>query len=140
MCDALSRNVPKLPKTLEMILANCLTHGRRQFADVVDHFPDECRHVIETLGAVYRNDEIARDQAMSPAQRLAFHQAHSRPLLDPLHTWLLEQRDHNKVEPNSGLGQAIAYLLRHWQKLTVFLRVAGAPLDNNAPCVRVVVA
>lgn len=131
MCDALSRNVPKLPKTLEMILANCLTHGRRQFADVVDHFPDECRHVIETLGAVYRNDEIARDQAMSPAQRLAFHQAQSRPLLDPLHTWLLEQRDQKKVEPNSGLGQAIAYLLRHWQKLTVFLRVAGAPLDNN---------
>lgn len=25
----------------------------------------------------------------------------------------------------------IAYLLRHWEKLTLFLRVAGAPLDNN---------
>lgn len=131
MCDALSRNVPKLPKTLEMILANCLTHGRRPFVDVLDHFPDECRHVIETLGAVYRNDEIARDQAMSPAERLAFHQAQSRPLMGGLHTWLCEQRDQKKVEPNAGLGQAIAYVLRHWQKLTVFLRVAGAPLDNN---------
>jgi transposase len=36
-----------------------------------------------------------------------------------------------RVEPNSGLGKAISYLLRHWDKLTLFLRVAGAPLDNN---------
>ncbi len=36
-----------------------------------------------------------------------------------------------RTEPNSGLGQAIGYLLRHWQPLTLFLRKAGAPLDNN---------
>ena len=36
-----------------------------------------------------------------------------------------------KSEPNSGLGQAISYLLRHWEKLTLFLREAGAPIDNN---------
>jgi len=131
MCDALSRNVPKLPKTLEMILANCLTHGRRQFVDVLAHFPEPCRTVIEILARVYRNDELAKKQAMNPEQRLAFHQAHSGPLMDELDTWFLEQRDQKKVEPNSGLGQAMAYMLRHWDKLTVFLRVAGAPLDNN---------
>jgi len=131
MCDALSRNVPKLPKTLEMILAHCLTHGRRQFVDVLDHFPDQCRYVIEILAKVYRNDEIARDEAMSPEDRLAFHQAKSGPLMDELHDWLIEQRDQKTVEPNSGLGQAIAYMLKHWLKLTVFLRVPGAPIDNN---------
>ena len=36
-----------------------------------------------------------------------------------------------KTEPNSGLGKAITYLLRHWKGLTAFLRHAGAPLDNN---------
>ena len=35
------------------------------------------------------------------------------------------------VEPNSGLGKAIGYRLKHWEKLTLFLRRAGAPLDNN---------
>jgi hypothetical protein len=35
------------------------------------------------------------------------------------------------VEPNSGLGQAINYRLNHWTALTLFLRQAGAPLDNN---------
>jgi hypothetical protein len=36
-----------------------------------------------------------------------------------------------RTEPNSGLGQAIGYLLRHWKPLTLFLRKAGSPLDNN---------
>jgi transposase len=35
------------------------------------------------------------------------------------------------VEPNSGLGGAISYLLNHWQRLTLFLRQVGAPIDNN---------
>jgi len=35
------------------------------------------------------------------------------------------------VEPNSGLGQAIAYMRIRWEPLTLFLRVPGAPLDNN---------
>lgn len=35
------------------------------------------------------------------------------------------------VEPNSSLGEAIAYLLNHWEPLTLFLREPGAPLDNN---------
>ena len=48
-----------------------------------------------------------------------------------LHQWLDAQLKENKVEPNSGLGKAIGYMLRHWQALTLFLREPGAPLDNN---------
>ena len=77
MCDALSRNVPRLAAGTEILLANCLAHGRRQFVDVAENFPAECRYVLEML------------------------------------------------------GQAISYLLRHWLPLTLFLRQAGAPLDNN---------
>ena len=43
----------------------------------------------------------------------------------------MEQFAQRKVEPNSGLGQAISYMRKHWQQLTLFLRKAGAPLDNN---------
>jgi hypothetical protein len=77
MCDALSRNAPRLPARVEILLANCLAHGRRQFVEVAENFPNECRFVLEML------------------------------------------------------GQAIRYLLRHWEPLTLFLRKAGAPLDNN---------
>ena len=128
MCDALARNVPAELKT---VLANCLAHGRRQFVDVAERFPEECRHVLESLSVVYRNDAIAREQNLSPEERLLFHQAESGPTMEKLRAWLARQFDERQVEPNSALGGAITYLLRHWEKLTLFLRVAGAPLDNN---------
>jgi hypothetical protein len=131
MCDALSRNVPKLPPGVEILLANCLAHGRRQFVEVAENFPNECRYVLEKLGQVYGRDAEAREQALTPEQRLQFHQQHSGPVMEQLHTWLEGQLAERKTEPNSGLGKAITYLLRHWRPLTAFLRVAGAPLDNN---------
>lgn len=128
MADALSRNVPKDLKT---ILANCMAHARRNYVDVTWCFPDQCRHVIEILGKVYKNDEIARTQNMSSQQRLQFHQQNSGPLMDDLHLWLVSQLEQKLVEPNSGLGKAIKYMLKHWKKLTLFLSVPGAPIDNN---------
>ena len=128
MCDALSRNVPKSFATL---LANCLTHGRRNFVEVTSSFPEECRLVLETLGEVYGYDDQARTLGLSPEQRLHFHQEHSGPVMEKLKVWCGAQFAERKVEPNSGLGKAISYLLNHWEELTLFLRVPGAPLDNN---------
>ena len=131
MCDALARNVPKLPAGVEILLANCLAHGRRQFVDVAENFPDECRFVLELLGQVYGHDLEARERGLTPDERLRLHQDRSRPVMDRLHSWLEAQFAERRTEPNSGLGKAIAYLLRHCHPLTLFLRKAGAPLDNN---------
>ena len=131
MSDALARNAPKLSEDVELLVANCLAHGRRQFVEVLTNFPEESRHVLELLGAVYRNDAVAREQKMSPEERLRFHQQHSRPVMDKLHGWMQSQLESRRTEPNSGLGKAIQYMLRHWKALTLFLRTAGAPLDNN---------
>lgn len=128
MCDALSRNMPKELKT---IVANCLAHARRQFVEVYDSFPEECGTVLEALKVVYRHDAVARRQGMSAEQRLQFHQAQSKPAMTNLYDWLHRQFDEKLIEPNSSLGGAINYMLNHWEKLTLFLRKAGAPLDNN---------
>jgi hypothetical protein len=130
MCDALSRNTPKL-EGVEPLQANCLAHGRRQFVEVAENFPEECRYVLETLRGVYHNDALARERELSPQDRLPFHQEHSRPLMNGLHEWMEAQFAEHKTEPNSGLGKAISYLLNHWPKLTLFLEQPGAPLDNN---------
>jgi transposase len=128
MCDALARN---LPKELEVIVANCLAHARRKFIDQVQNFPEPCRYVLETLREVYQNDALAKENRMSPDERLAFHQAKSAPLMAEFEKWMNEQIAERKVEPNSGLGKAISYMTNHFHKLTLFLRVPGAPLDNN---------
>ena len=51
--------------------------------------------------------------------------------MQALRDWLTRQLDEKRTEPNSALGGAIGYMLKHWDKLTLFLRQAGAPLDNN---------
>jgi transposase len=128
MCDALSRNTPE---ELLTILANCLTHARRNFVDVIWSFPEECRYVIEIVAEVYRHDKTAKEQNMSPHERLILHQQNSAPLMEKLKEWLHEQFDEKKVEPNSSMGKAISYMLKRWQALTLFLRAENAPLDNN---------
>ena len=128
MCDALSRNTPQELKT---IVANCLAHARRRFVEVYDHFPEQCRTVLEALKIVYRNDAVARRGGMTAEERLRFHQAQSKPAMANLSDWLHRQFDEKLVEPNSTLGGAVNYMLNHWEKLTLFLHKAGAPLDNN---------
>ena len=128
MCDALSHNTAG---EFDTIVANCLGHARRRYVDVVENFPEEVRHVLETLREVYKNDAIAKNGKMSPAERLRFHQRQSGPLMGRLKRWMNQQFEQKLVEPNSGLGEAIRYMKKHWKKLILFLRVPGAPLDNN---------
>jgi len=128
MCDGASRNTPE---ALATILANCNAHARRKFGEVEANFPEPCRYVLDVFHDVYRNDARARREQMTPDERLALHQAESAPLLVELKQWMRRQFDDHEVEPNSGLGEAMQYMLRHWEGLTLFLRVAGAPLDNN---------
>jgi transposase len=128
MCDALSRN---LPGELQTILAHCLAHARRRFVDAHDRFPEACRHLLESLAVVYRNDAVARERGLTPEARLRFHQEASGPTMRALRDWLERQLGEKRTEPNSALGGAIGYTLKHWEELTLFLRQAGAPLDNN---------
>jgi hypothetical protein len=128
MCDALSRNEPK---EFQTILCHCMAHARRHFVDVVENFPQECSKVIESLREVYRFEAIVKEQKLTDEQRLAFHQANSHPVMTELHQWMKDQLEQKRVEPNSGLGEAIRYMLKHWVPLTRFLSVPGAPIDNN---------
>ena len=129
MADALSRNAPGEFSTL---LANCLAHARRNFIDVAESFPKECRYVIRLLAKVYEHNAKAKEAHMTAWERLEYHKAQSGPLMEDLHKWMKAELDEKRVEPNSGLGKAFSYMLNHWDALTLFLKVPGAPIDNNA--------
>ena len=113
-----------------VIAVKCLAHARRQFSDIEDLFPQECRQVREALTTVYRYD--AETKTMTPEQRLAYHQRYAAPVMERLRRWVDEQFQQRRVEPNSALGKAFAYLQRHWNGLTQFLSQRHAPLDSNA--------
>jgi transposase len=128
MCDGLSSNTAN---DCETVLCECIIHGRRNFVEVAGSFPEEVRFVLHTLAEVYKIDARARQEKLTPQERLLLHQTHSEALMAGLQKWLQAQFDERKVEPNSVLGKAITYMKNHWTGMTRFLHVEGAPLDNN---------
>ncbi len=128
MCDGLDQN---LPKELETIVCRCIAHSRRKYVEIAANFPAQVRFVLNTLKAVYKLDARARREGLSPEERLKLHQKESGPPMEALGKWMNAQLAERKVEPNSGLGEAIRYMQENWEGLTRFLQVPGAPLDNN---------
>ena len=124
MCDALSWNTSKLSEGVEVMIAcsrKTADRGRR------GELPGRVSLRAGATGRVYRIDAVARKTGLSPRERLQFHQEQSKPIMEGLHKWLEAQLAEHKTEPNSGLGQAIRYLLRHWQPLTCFCARPGRP-------------
>ena len=95
MCDALATNTAGAFDTL---LANCLAHARRRFVDVVETFPAEVQHVLETLREVYRTDALARARC-PPTSACASTRPTSGPLMAGLETWLRQQLDDHWWSP-----------------------------------------
>lgn len=129
MSDALSHNRPSVVAVYHQALCNA--HARREFVDVAPLFPDQVTEVLERYALIWENERACQDQALSPAQRLAYHREHSWPVMEQLREWGQQQLASGTVEANSGLGQAIGYFNRHFRGLTAFCRIEGAPIDNN---------
>ena len=127
--DGLSANNLKRNTSIP---TNCIAHARRNFINIESAYPEETAYVIDKIGQIYHHEKITQQENMTQQQRLAYHQQHSKPIMDELHTYMQQQLDANIVEDNSSLGGAFKYMLKRWEKLTRFLTVAGAPLDNNA--------
>ena len=130
-CDALSRNRPKHAET---DLANCLSHARRNFYELVDFWPKPVMKIIGHFKTIFMND---RSAPVSPEERLAWHQKHSSDLMDEIKRYSNELIDNKEIEPNSSFGKATRYLNNNWEGLTCFLRLPGVPLTNNA-CERLI--
>jgi transposase len=70
--------------------------------------------VLVSLGTVYSFDTEAKKGDLMAEERLTFHQSNRAPVLDDLHRWLKNQFAEHKTKPNSGVGEANSYLIRHW--------------------------
>lgn len=129
MSDALSSNHPSLDYVVEHSLCN--SHGRRQFAEVLNQFPDEVEQVLQWYGEIWRHDDEARELGLNAGQRLAWHKKLSLPVMEQIRNWGQAELNRGNTEENSGLGKAINYFTKHYEGLTAFCRLEGAQLDNN---------
>jgi transposase len=129
MSDGQRYNSPA--EEFKTLTLKCLVHSRRRYVEVVKSFPEEVRFVLNLLRKVYLTDARAHREGLNPGERMKLHQRWSGPRMRLLERWMAERFSQRLIEPNSGLGGAIKYMQKNWEPLTAFLRVAGAPLDNN---------
>lgn len=134
MCDGLSANDPGEHTVIQV---NCLDHARRQFFDLITVYPEDCAYVLAEIAKVYKADDEAKVAEMSPQRRLEHHQKYSRPVMDALGKWFVEQIDKERVEENDAFGTAINYSLKRWTEINEFHHIPGVPL-SNAECERAI--
>ena len=128
MSDALPSNNPTV---IPVLHGACNSHARRQYIDVLAQFPEQVPEVLERYKVIWINDDECANQKMTAASRLAYHKQHSLPVMNDIRSWGEQHFTDETVEENSGLGKAIAYFNRHFERLTLFCQVEGAKIDNN---------
>lgn len=128
MSDALPSNKPS---AREATISLCNSHARRQFVDVINHFPDEVEHVLARYGEIWTNDHKTSELALTTAERLAYHAEHSLPIMEEIKQWGETHLSNDTIEANSGLGKAITYFNKHYTGLSRFCTLEDCKLDNN---------
>lgn len=99
--------------------------------EVINPFPEEVAWVIEQYGQIWQNEDAVQEQGLNAAERTAYHHAHSLPIMANLRQWGQDKLANGAVEANSGLGKAISYFERHYDRLIAFCKYETARLDNN---------
>jgi transposase len=123
--------------------ALCWAHARRKLFELADiaaaakrRAHGKSEHFISPLAleGVRRIDAlfaIERDiNGKRADERLTVRQALSRPLVEDLHAWMMENRA--KLAPKSPIAKAMDYMLKRWPGFTRFLEDGRIDLSNNA--------
>jgi transposase len=111
-----------------VMLAFCWAHMRRPFFEF--HASTQSPLAAKVLAEIARLYVIeAEIRGQSAERRRQVRQERSRPIVEALHAWLLENVE--RVSAVSDLAKAIRYALRHWPGLIVFLEDGRIEMDTN---------
>jgi transposase len=112
-----------------LVLLGCMAHARRKFVEAEKNDAARAGYVLGQLQKLYALERQARQELLSEEDFLALRQQKAVPILEQLNLWLLE--NYQQVTPKSPIGQAIAYALPRWEKLSAYLQDARLCIDNN---------
>ncbi len=118
-----------LGKKPGITLMHCMAHARRRFAESLDSDPVSDQYVLEQMQALYAIERRIREEYMQPDEILVLRQWQAVAVLTALKAWLQAEVSH--VLPKSPIGQAIAYSLQRWDKLSIYPSDAKLQIDNN---------
>lgn len=134
MSDALSANRVLKPVT---DVAFCNAHGRRNFAELNEQHPRQVLKLLQLYKQIWSHETHCQQQQLSDSERRDYHEQHSLPVMLQIRAYCQlhlasEAEEPAAVEPNSNMGKAMRYFIKHFEQLSAFCRIPAAPLENNA--------
>jgi transposase len=115
----------------KMVHAACWSHARRGFVDAIklNKLDVASISIVDLMDQLFAIDARARNEKMGHATRHVLRQLEAPPLLDKIHAQILALS--SNVLPKSAAGEACAYTIKLWKKLTRFLEYPELELSNN---------
>ena len=112
-------------------LVHCNSHSRRKFEPIAKTSKKQgvAKEALRFFKALYKIERRAKKENMSPEQRYALRQEHSKPLFNQFIQWLDQIAP--TVLPESPLGKAIEYARKRRGSLARFLEDGRLEIDNN---------
>ena len=113
---------------LPIRLAYCWAHARRKLIEITRTGPAPiAAEGLDMIGKLYRVEADIRGN--DPQMRLGARRERSGPVIKQLRAWLDHHRP--RVSAKGPIGEALAYIDKHWTGLTLFLDDGCIELDNN---------
>ena len=124
VCDALKTHEAGVRGNDRVALAGCWAHVFRKFEEAAPDHP-EAHLAMKWIGELYAIDERAEGDL---AKKAELRKKTSAEIIATMKTWLWNQAALKTL----SIGNASAYVVANWPRLTRFLEDARIPLDNNA--------
>jgi transposase len=110
----------------------CWAYARRKFVDTqrVASNPSKANKADMAIAMIAKLYAVeCRIAGLTINERMSARQQDAVPVLKTIRTWL-DKTLHTKLS-KGALGKALAYLDRHWPKLTVYIEDGRLSIDNN---------
>jgi transposase len=110
-------------------LLHCMAHARRKFFDAQKNDAERSQYVLEQMQQLYAIERECKEKYLSSDQKQAIRLQKAKPVLEQLGKWMKEQ--YVQVLPKSPIGQALAYSIERWDKLSIYTTDGMLCIDNN---------
>lgn len=124
VCDALKTHEAGARGNDRIALAGCWAHVFRKFEEAAPDHP-EANLAMKWIGELYAIDERAEGDL---DKRAELRRTESAAVLATMKTWLWTKAELKSL----SIGNAAAYVIANWDRLSRFVSDARVPLDNNA--------
>ena len=116
-------------KRKDVILLHCMAHARRKFHEALQNDQARASYAMEQIGELYQIERGCREQGLDASGIQKMRVEKAIPILEALGEWMKQQ--YMEVLPKSAIGQAFAYSIERWDRLSRYSTNGTLLIDNN---------